>query len=314
MSEILAYQPAHAHQSTYVEARGLRQHVLVWGDLSAVSAHNPLLVMVHGWMDVGASFQFVVDELLARPDWAGRTVVALDWRGFGHTQPPAATDCYFTPNYLADLDALLKVLSPEHPIDLVGHSMGGNIVMLYAGLRPQKIRRLVNLDGLGMPATEPSQAPEQYVKWLDELHQPVALKAYDSVQGVADRLRANNPRLRADRARWLAAHWAREEGGRWIINADPAHKRPQPFLYRVEEVKAIWAQIACPTLLVEGADTNYFAFWTGRYGRDEYLARTQVIGDFRVVTVADAGHMLHHDQPEAVAEHLAAHLALPKCP
>jgi pimeloyl-ACP methyl ester carboxylesterase len=101
--------------------------------------------MVHGWMDVGASYQFVVDALTT-----DRWVVAPDWRGFGLT-PSGGADSFWFPDYLADLDALLDLLSPDAPVDLVGHSMGGNVAMMYAGIRPERIRTLVNLEGFGLP-------------------------------------------------------------------------------------------------------------------------------------------------------------------
>src|SRR5690606_41631364 len=89
-------------------------------------------------MDVGASFQRFVDSLSL-----SREVVALDWRGFGgsHASPG---DSYWFYDYYADLDAVIDHISPEAPIDLLGHSMGGNIAMIYAGTCPQRIRRLVN--------------------------------------------------------------------------------------------------------------------------------------------------------------------------
>ena len=286
----------------------MRYHLLCWGDLSQVTPEQPLVVMVHGWMDVAASFQFMVDALRDQPGWADRPIVAIDWRGFGQTMPPSGTDGYFFADYLGDLDALLDQLSPGQPVDLVGHSMGGNVVMLYAGVRSERIRKLVNLEGFGLPSTEASEAPERYVKWLDEIKTPSHLKDYASQADVAKRLQANNPRLRDSFAHWLAGHWAREEGGRWVINADPAHKRPQPFLYRVEEVQAFLARIGCPVLFVEGADTLYFLFFNGKFGRDEFLERVTLVPDFRIETLADAGHMLHHDQPEALAACMARFL------
>ena len=91
------------------------------------------LVLVHGWGDTGETYQFLVDRCRRR------TCVAIDMRGFGRTQRP--DDGYWFPDYLADLDALLDVLAPDAPVDLVGHSMGGNIALLYAGVRPHRVRR-----------------------------------------------------------------------------------------------------------------------------------------------------------------------------
>ena len=302
------YPCQHEARSTTLMLRGLRHHVLTWGDLASVTPEAPLLVMVHGWMDCAASFQFMVDALRAQAGWADRPIVALDWRGFGLTDTPVG-DSYFFADYLGDLDALIDHFSPDAQVDLLGHSMGGNVVMLYAGVRSERIRKLVNLEGFGMPASTPDEAPTRYIKWLDELKKPMGLKDYASLPEVAKRLMANNPFLREDRALWLAGHWAREvdtpQGKRWVINADPAHKRSQPILYRVEEVLAFLRRVTCPVLFVEGAQTLYFMLFNGKFSRDEFLERVKLVPDFRMETIDQAGHMLHHDQPEALAAHLA---------
>ncbi|MEY4765162.1 MAG: hypothetical protein RI907_1835 [Pseudomonadota bacterium] len=313
MTSSLPYACQHPAESTWVTLRGLRHHVLTWGDVSRATPEAPLLVMVHGWMDCAASFQFMVDALRAQPGWADRPIVALDWRGFGLSEVPVG-DSYFFADYLGDLDALIDHFAPGQKVDLLGHSMGGNVVMLYAGVRSARLRKLVNLEGFGMPATTPADAPERYLKWLDELQKPVGLKDYGSQAEVAKRLMANNPLLREDRALWLAGHWSRQvetpEGTRWVINADPAHKRSQPILYRVEEVLAFLARIDCPVLFVEGDQTLYFLFFTGKFGRDEFLERVKVVPDFTVSTIQQAGHMLHHDQPEELARRLAEFLTV----
>ncbi|MBA4108779.1 MAG: alpha/beta hydrolase [Leptothrix sp. (in: Bacteria)] len=301
------YSPLFEARSHFIAARSLRHHALVWGELTNATAEQPLLVLAHGWMDVGASFQFMVDALRQLPGWETRPIAAIDWRGFGETGAPAS-DSYFFADYLGDLDALLDALSPSLPVDLLGHSMGGNVVMLYAGVRPARIRRLINLEGFGMPATQPDDAPGRYVKWLDELKAPARLKDYDSVADVAKRLRSTNPRLRPDFALWLAAQWAHEEGGRWHINADPAHKRSQPILYRVEEVQAFYKRLTMPVLFVEADQTVYFLLFNGKFTRDEFLERVKSVPNFRMETITEAGHMVHHDQPVELAKHIAKFL------
>jgi pimeloyl-ACP methyl ester carboxylesterase len=304
------YSPTHPASSRFIDLRGLRHHVMTWGDPALATPEAPLLVLMHGWMDVGASFQFAVDALRARPGFESRPIVAVDWRGFGLSDA-SGSDSYWFADYLADLDFLIDTLSPTQPIDLLGHSMGGNVVMLYAGLRPERIRRLINVEGFGMPAMEPQDAPERYEKWLDELKKPARMMGYPSLPAVADRLKKNNPRLRDHYALWLAAHWAREVGGQWLINADPAHKRPQPLLYRWAEVQVFFRSITAPVLFVEGDETLYFMFFNGKYSRDEFIERAKDVPDFTLKTITQAGHMLHHDQPEALAALVAEFLLAP---
>lgn len=321
------YQVRVPSRSEFVPVRTHLYHLRQWGQ--AVEGLPPL-VLVHGWMDVAASWQFMVDAL-ADTALAGRHIVAPDWRGFGLTRERHASgdrpsdyghaDHYGFPDYLADLDQLIAHINTQQgraadaPVDLVGHSMGGNVAMLYAGVRPSRIRRLVNLEGFGMPASRPSQAPGRYAKWLDALatleRGELTLKSYDAVDGVARRLMKTNPRLAADRALWLAHHWAAPNAqGHWEILGDPAHKVINAQLYRVEEVLEIWRRITAPVLAVEATDDS-LAQWfrQGEYTLAEYHERLQAVPDHRVEVIQDAGHMLHHDQPQALARLLETFLA-----
>jgi len=275
-------------RSRFPSVRGLRYHLREWGEAGA-----PRLVMLHGWMDVSASFQFVVDAL--EHDWH---VIAPDWRGYGLTDRGPG-DCYWFPDYLGDLDAILDEVSPEIPALLVGHSMGGNIALLYAGARQQRVRAVVNLEGFGLKDNPPGLAPGRYARWLDELKAPPTARRYASVTDIADRLRRNNPRLDRERAAFLAGHWSRRnEEGEYEVAGDPAHKIVNPVLYRWAEVEACWAAIACPVLWVEATDTDAHR-WAGDAA--EIARRIAALKSVEVARVADAGHMLHHDQPQAVA-------------
>ncbi|HEX7890812.1 MAG TPA: alpha/beta hydrolase [Ramlibacter sp.] len=331
------YQPKRASRSEFVPIRNLRYHVRTWGEPAPGKVP---LVMVHGWMDVAASYQFVVDAF-AREHY----VIAPDWRGYGLTGlagppqeaerplggqrphevgslgamslPPA--DNYWFPDYLADLDFLLDHYAADAPVDLVGHSMGGNVAMLYAGSRPERIRSLVNLEGFGMAATRPAQAPGRYAKWMNELkafHRgELALKSYDGVEGVARRLMKTNKRLTQDKAGWLAQHWARREAdGQWRILGDAAHKIVNANLFRVDEVLELYRAIRAPVLAVEASDDSLGQWWQGRYTLAEYHERLKAIADLRIGRIDDAGHMLHHDQPEALAKLIEAFLPLGENP
>jgi pimeloyl-ACP methyl ester carboxylesterase len=179
-------------------------------------------------------------------------------------------------------------------------------VMQYAGVRPARIRRLINLEGFGVPPGQPAMAPERLLQWLDELKTPQEMRAYDSVAQVAQRLMKTNPRLQADKAQWLAAHWAEpftDAAGqqRWRILGDPAHKRVNPVLSRDEELHALWSRISAPTLFVMAERTEAQDWWGGRMTLEHALARLDAVPNLKRAKLADAGHMLHHDQPEALA-------------
>ena len=291
------YQVLKPSRSSTLAMRHLSYHVRHWGpDTSPL----PTLVLLHGWMDVSASYQFTVDALQHE-----RRIIAPDWRGFGLTTG-APVDHYVFADYLADLDLLLDHYAPGEAIDLVGHSMGGNVAMMYAGVRPERIRRLVNLEGFGLPATRPDQAPKRYAQWIDEIKQlhtgDMALKGYDSQDGVARRLMKTNPRLSEDKAQWLAGHWAQPNAqGQWEILGDPAHKITSAQLYRLDEAMELYKNITAPVLAVEASDDSLSQWWKGRYTLDEYHQRLTHVRNCRTAVVHDAAHMLHHDQLAQVA-------------
>jgi len=260
-------------------------------------------------MDVAASFQFVVDAFAEE-----RHVVALDWRGFGASETPQA-DTYFFAEYLGDLEIVLDALfgSERPPIDLAGHSMGGNVAMLYSGVRPDRVRRLVNLEGFGMPRTKVEHAPARIAKWLDALKEPEQLRPYADLDAVARRLTKTNPLLRPDRALWLAAQWSRpisgDPSGARELLADPNPKRSSPIIAHVDEWLECWKRITAPVLWIEGDRTDVSVWWGNRYSKAEFHERLNLVADVERHVVAPAGHMLHHDRPEDIAALIEAFLS-----
>ena len=292
------YQVQRNARSEFVPIRNLSYHVLVWG---TPGAGKTPMVMLHGWMDVAASYQFVIDAFSE-----DHYIIAPDWRGYGKTSGGDADNFWF-PDYLADLDFLLDHYAPQSTVNLIGHSMGGNVAMHYGGIRPDRIRSLINLEGFGMAASAPDQAPQRYARWMDELkklHQgQLGLHPYPAIGGVSRRLMKTNPRLSADKAHWLARHWAQESpDGQWRIQGQPGHKVVSANLPRLEEVIALYGRLSMPVLSVEAAHSNLDTWWKGQYTLDDYHARLRVIPQVEIARIEEAGHMLHHDQPTVLAE------------
>lgn len=275
-------------QSQFLNIRGLRYHVRTWGNPAA-----PKLFMLHGWMDVSASFQFLVDALTR--DWH---VMVPDWRGYGLTEWPQ--DGYWFQDYIGDLDALLTALSPDTPVVLVGHSLGGNVASLYAGVRPQRVKKLVSLEGFGIPSGAAADAPGKLRKWLDAIADPPGWRSYASLAEAADRLQKTNPRLRRDRAEFLAGHWAEAQpDGSARLLADPRHKLPFPTVSHGEEWVHIWREVTAPVLWVLATESRSKAWATAN--DEDWHRRMAAFRDLRLETIKEAGHMVHHDQPERVA-------------
>ncbi|MGE5466049.1 MAG: alpha/beta fold hydrolase [Ignavibacteria bacterium] len=283
--------------SEYVVLRGRRLHFRIWGDAAA-----PALFMLHGWHDVSASFQFVVDAL--RREWR---VIAPDWRGFGLSDWNEGP--YWFPDYVADLDALLDHHCPQEAVRLVGHSMGGNVAAIYAGVRPQRVAGLVDLEGFGLRPTDADEAPERYGKWLDQMRAPSASRLYPDRAAFAARLRRDNHRLTESRAAFLSEHLAQPAEGGFRLAADPRHRWVNPILYRIEEARACWRRVTAPVLCVRAGDSAYLREYIP--AEDDYRSRLACFADARDVLIDDCGHNLHHDRPEDVARLIEEFFAWP---
>jgi pimeloyl-ACP methyl ester carboxylesterase len=274
-------------RSRFIEVRGLRYHLREWGRAGA-----PRLFLLHGWMDASPSFQFVVDAL--GRDWH---VVAPDWRGFGRSE--GRGDAYCFPDYLGDLDAILEREEADVPARLIGHSMGGNVALLYAGVRPARVAAVVALDAFGLADRRPDEAPGRYAKWLDELARPMHFRGHAGPAELAARLQRDNPRLSAERAAWLAGALGVAAAEGFRIAGDSAHRRVNPVLYRRAEAEACWRRVTAPVLWLEPEQSTLRT----RAGVSDamHAAARACFARLQVECVADAGHNLHHDQPEAVA-------------
>lgn len=256
-------------------------------------------LLIHGWGDTGETYQFLVDHLPAE-----RTFIAADMRGFGRTQHPQ--DGYWFPDYLADLDALMDRLSPDEPLDLVGHSMGGNIATLYAGARPERVRKLVTLEGFGLARTTADQAPARYTEWLDEVKRGVEFSTYDSLEQFIRVLARRNPRTPADRLEFVARSWAQQRAdGRIELRADPRHKRVNPVLYQRDQAEACWRAIAAPVLFVVADQSEMARRMAEEIGAERL--RT-LFRNVEAATIEGAGHMMHHERPEELAQLIARFL------
>ena len=284
------YAARRRPEQDVLELRGLRIHLWRW------PGQQPRpLVLLHGWMDTGETFQFLADQLSSR-----YTLVAPDLRGFGRSD--RAREGYWFPQYLADLDALLEALSPTLPVVLLGHSMGGNIAGLYAGARPERIDRLIALESFGLPRTSPEMAPLRYREWLEQLRRDVGLPSYAGWDAFTAVLAKRNPRVAPDVIEFVARAWAEElPDGRVVLRADPNHRRINPTLYRREEAEACWSATAAPVLWLLAEHSEYLGGVAAEVQQERVA---QLYRDVRVRMIPGVGHMLHYERPDLVASEI----------
>ncbi|GAA6140079.1 alpha/beta hydrolase [Arenicella sp. 4NH20-0111] len=281
-------------KNTTITVRGLRTHIQEWGDPS-----NPTIFMLHGWMDCGATYQYMAKYL--EQDFH---LVAPDLRGFGETEHAPG---YWFPDYLADLEVILDHYAPNESVQLVGHSMGGNIVTMYAGLRPERVGKVLILEALGLAPTEPSEAPEKYRRWMNEILSEEPSKVYPTAQMLRMSIYAGNPTLPSDKIDDLVTMWGRPFGdyGALQLKADHKHRYANPVRYNFDDVLEIWKQVQAKVGLVM-ADKSWMFRRFGKSGRIEQAKDVLRIADENYWVVNEAAHMLHIEQPEQTADTVKA--------
>ena len=292
MTNTGTYRSRIIRRARRLDIRGADHCINEWGDPS-----SPLLVVLHGWADTGSTFQFLVDALSA--DWF---VVAPDWRGFGRTENNG--EAYWFPDYIADLHRLLDDYSPDDPARLVGHSMGGNVASLYAGVMPERVAALVNVEGFGLRDSNPDDAPQRFRDWIEAEQIPPVFSNYGSFEQLAHRIKKRSPRIGDAEADFVAREWAYEgDDGLIHLRADPCHKLPNATLYRRQEAEACWRLVTAEVLLVSG-DRSPFA-------EKSSSSSPLPFANSQSCVIEDAGHMIHFESAPALARAIEGFLKIP---
>ena len=286
MNPTQAYQPRHVSRSRFTDVRGLACHVREWG-----AEGGPRVFLLHGSLDASATFQFMVDAFQGEYHF-----IAPDWRG--HGQSGWAPQGYWFHDYLADLDALLDQISPNEKVALVAHSLGGNVANFYAGVRPERVKKLVSLDGFGLPGPDPAETPTRLAKWLKAWRDgPESSRPYPSVEALAERLKQAHPRLSMEKALFLAANTSRRDAdGNVLVAFDPKHRLPFAVANRREEVAACLGAIEAPVLWLSSDRPTRYAKEPGGWE-----GRLAMVRHVRHHLVPDTSHNMHHDDPVAIA-------------
>lgn len=280
-----------------VDGRGLKIHYLEWG-----APDGEPLLLIHGFLDHARSWEPFV-AALEKKLTAPRRIIAPDCRGHGDSDWVGDGGYYHFPDYIWDLNSLIEALKLPR-FTLVGHSMGGTISFIYTGTFPARVRKLVLVEGIGPLPAQFSDAPPRMERWITEVkllpHRKIV--EYTSLEVAADRLRRKNPRLKRELALELARTGMRRiENGSWVWKFDPLHRTaaPQPF-YSGQAVE-FFRRIECPVLVINGAESHHTP-------RPDIAQRLEAIRDRTVAQIENAGHMIHHDNPDRLARVIAGFL------
>jgi len=291
--------PPSAPASRHFVSQRLRLHYTDWGNEGAAP-----LILVHGGRDHGRSW-----DALARVLGERWHVVAPDLRGHGDSDPAPASR-YGVPDFVLDLAALVDTLGAP-TVTLVGHSLGGAVVLHYAGAFPERVAKVAALEGLG-PSPEMRErllaipAAERLRTWIAE-QQSLAAKPprrFASVDEAVARMQEANAHLTPALARHLTEHGLRREpDGRYVWKFDPLVRASSPVRPDFESLSQLWSAIRCPVLLLRGEES-----WASDPEKDGRITHFR---DARLVNVPNAAHWLHHDQPERFEREIRAFLEPP---
>jgi pimeloyl-ACP methyl ester carboxylesterase len=281
-----------------VLANGLEHRVLEWpavGEPRAGAAASTV-VLVHGYMDAAGTWDRVAPALAAE----GLRVLAPDMRGFGEGARAPSGSYYHFPDYVADVAELLAVLSPDRPVALVGHSMGGTITTLYSGAFPERVARLANLEGLGPPDNPFEVGPTRMRTWIEGLR---AVRARGEAppmrrEDARRRLVTNHSTVPRDVLDHRLPHLVREvtdaEGAQRVVwRFDPLHRTTSPVPFFAKLFVEFARRITCPVLFVSGGPTGYHV-----PDEEERLA---AFASLERAELDGAGHMLHWTRPAELA-------------
>lgn len=253
---------------------------------------KPALILVHGGLDHARNWDWVARAL--RDDFH---VYALDLRGHGNSQhAPGAL--YTIAEHVLDLSALADVInskSLDAPIYLIGHSLGGIVSTVYTGVFPEKVKKLVSIEGLGPPPKHHIYDPasQRMRRWIEGIRKTEKREphSYPNLEAAVNRMKEANPHLKDEVARHLTLH-----GTNWNSDGSLTWKfdnfaRPfPPFGQNLEDMREMFGQITCPVLLFWGMES-----WAQDPEKD---GRAAAIKNHRLVKVPNAGHWVHHDQLE----------------
>jgi len=280
----------------FLEANRLRLHLLEWGE----RGEGPPLLLLHGFQEHAHAWDWLAPRLAA----AGHNVFAWDARGHGDSEWIGRGGYYHFPDYAADVAFVVRHLGGR--VALVGHSMGGNVALLYAGSEPERVTALALLEGLGPPDSPHDVAPKRFAGWIADLERTAGSERRPRpLADCAARLRRYFP-LTEEISLHLARHGTRAAGDadgdlrawKW----DPLHatRAPQPFY--VAQAETFWARITCPVLYLEGSRSYLSA---AAFEIEERVAALHA----ERATIDGAAHHPHLEQPEETARVLLEFLA-----
>jgi len=253
-----------------------------WGDPA-----NPPMLALHGWLDNAASFAGLAPML------AEHYVVALDFAGHGRSDHRAPGNWYHHVDHVSDVLEVVNKLGWQK-FSVLGHSMGASIASIFAAAVPERIERLLLIEGLGPPTAEQDQTVAQLQRALlqRDSAQAKTLRIFPDVEvAIEARIKANG--LSRQAAELLVERGIKPVEGGFSWSSDPRLMLASPLRYSEPQILAILRGLRASTVLVMAEPPM-------PYFKPEIMqARIAAVEDIRVIRVPGSHH-LHLEQPAQI--------------
>ena len=276
-------------ETEILKINGLKHKVYTWGNLE-----NPILFFIHGYLDTGASFNFIAEEL-SRKFYC----IAFDLRGHGKSDHTKNENGYFFVEYFSDVHKIFNYFSPREKINVIGYSMGGNIISQYAGIFPDRVDSFINIEGFIVREFPLEDRPQRIQEWILNQEKKTKVKIYKKLSQFQNKLQKIYPNVSIDKIQFIAKFLSKKVEGGFIVASDQKHRWPNPYLFQLKKMVPVFKNIKARALIIWTENCEYTSWIKkGSSYQDEMKKR---IADFpktsQIKMIKNTGHAVHLERP-----------------
>ena len=262
----------------------------LWGE-----ANRMPVIALHGWLDNCHSFRPLAPQL------ENIQLLALDMAGHGHSEHRSADASY---HIWDDVREVLMIANDMgwSEFTLMGHSRGAIIATLIAAIAPERIKKLVLIEGIWPETMLESDAPKQLARFVNRyLSFDGVEKGYQSREAMMMVRRRGSFDIGDEALAQLVARNTEFREGYFYWRTDVRLTMPSPMMLTVPEAESFIKAVQCPTLLLMASQG---------LGQKMDFLDSKIAANPRInVMILDGGHHLHMERArDRVAQAINAFL------